>query len=155
MSQRFLRLSSFFVVVHLFELFFLPGVLIECFFLPCVSNRWFDIQVHPLNCWFPVIFSLYHLMQPSFQPGSFLCHWSMHWVPRESWQPVFWTVHLRGCLFPFHLVIFLEFCSVLSFGPYFFVSLFWKPPYVCFCVLGIAALTPCLTTSVKLYGWKS
>ena len=54
-----------------------------------------------------------------------------------------------------HLVLFLEFCSVLSFGPYFFVSLIWQPLCVCFCVLGKAALTPCLSTPVKLYGAES
>ena len=56
------------------------------------------------------------------------------------------------CLSPFCSVLFLEFCSVLSFGPYFFVSSFWQPPCVCFCVLGRAALTPCLSAPVKLYG---
>ena len=36
------------------------------------------------------------------------------------WLPVFWTLHLIGCLSLNHLVLFLEFWSVLSFGPYFF-----------------------------------
>ena len=75
--------------------------------------------------------------------------------PMSFWSiliPVFWTVYLIGCLSPFHLVLFLEFCSVLSFGPYFCVSSFWQPPCVCFCVLGRAALTPCLSAPVKLYG---
>ena len=39
-------------------------------------------------------------------------------------------------------IFFLEFYSVFSFGPYFFVSLFWQPSCVCFCVLGRAALIP-------------
>ena len=36
-----------------------------------------------------------------------------------------------GCLSPFCLVLFLEFWSVLSFGPCFFVSSFWQPASVC------------------------
>ena len=39
-------------------------------------------------------------------------------------------------------------CSFI--GPYFFVSLIRQPPCVCFCVLGRAALTPCLS-SVAYY----
>ena len=40
----------------------------------------------------------------------------------------------------------------LSFWIYFFVSSCWQPPCVGFCVLGGAALTPCLSILVKLYG---
>ena len=36
---------------------------------------------------------------------------------------------------PFCSVIFLGFCSVLSFGSCFFVFSFWQPPCVCFYVL--------------------
>ena len=68
-------------------------------------------------------------------------------------------LNLIDCLSPFCLVLFLGFCSVLSFGPYFFVSSIWQPPCVCFCVLGRAALTPCLSSmacyrkgTCKLYG---
>ena len=56
LSQRFLICPCF------FEFFFLSTVLIECFFLPCVPNRWFDSWLHPLHCWFPVDFSLFHLV---------------------------------------------------------------------------------------------
>ena len=59
---------------------------------------------------------------------------------------MFFTLHLTGCLSPFHLVLFLEFCSVLSFGPFFFVSSLWQPLCVCVCVLGRAAWTPCLSS---------
>lgn len=42
----------------------------------------------------------------------------------------------------FHLVVlFLEICSVLSFGM-FFLRLVWQPPSVCFCVLGRTAMYP-------------
>ena len=49
-------------------------------------------------------------------------------------------------LSPFCLGFFQGFCSVLSFGPYFFVSSIWQPPCICFSVLGRAALTPCLSS---------
>ena len=39
-------------------------------------------------------------------------------------------------------VFFLGFCSVLSFGTYFFVLSFWLPPCVCFYALGRAAMHP-------------
>ena len=39
-----------------------------------------------------------------------------------SWLPVFWTLHLIGWLCLHCLVLFLEFWSLLSLGPYFFVS---------------------------------
>ena len=41
---------------------------------------------------------------------------------------------------------FLGFCSVLSFGPYFFASSIWQPPCICFYVVGRAALTPCFSS---------
>ena len=37
---------------------------------------------------------------------------------------------------------FLEFSSVLSFGPCFFVSSFWQAPCVCFYVLGRPTTSP-------------
>ena len=63
---------------------------------------------------------------------------------------MFCSLYLIGCLSPVHLGFFLGFCSILSFGPYFFVSLIWQPPCVYFCVLGRAALTPCVSAPVKL-----
>ena len=51
---------------------------------------------------------------------SSFCDWIQSFL-RASWLPVFWTLHLIGCLSPYHLVLFLEFWSVLSFGSYFFV----------------------------------
>ena len=68
----------------------------------------------------------------------------------ELCTTVVWTLHLisnlSDCLSPFWLVLLLEFCSFLSFGPYFFVSSIWQPPHVCFCVLGRAALTDSLSS---------
>ena len=46
-----------------------------------------------------------------------------------------------GKLSPFCLVLSLEFYCVLLFETS-FVSSFWLPPYVCFCVLGRAAMSP-------------
>ena len=43
---------------------------------------------------------------------------------------------------PFHLVLFLEISSVLSFWTCFFVSTFWLLPYICFYVLGRVATSP-------------
>ena len=67
------------------------------------------------------------------------------------------NLHLIDCLFPFRLVIFLEFKSVLLFGLSFFVSSFWQPPCVCLYILGRAAMTPCLgqlPLLPLLSGWK-
>ena len=56
----------------------------------------------------------------AFTSSFIFCHTQS--FLRASWLPVLWTLHLIGCVSPHHLVLFLEFCSVLSFGPYFFVS---------------------------------
>ena len=64
--------------------------------------------------------SLYILFY--FTLGSL--HFFLHFVTKlnwASWLPMFWTPHQKGCLSPCHLALFLEFWSVLSFGPYFFV----------------------------------
>ena len=93
LSLRFLNLSS-----NVFEFFFLHSVLVECFFLPSAPNHWFESWFPSRHCWFPVDFSLFHIMQTSLLPGSFLCFWNTQWVPGASWLPVFWTVHLIGWL---------------------------------------------------------
>ena len=62
---------------------------------------------------------------------------------------MFWTLHLIGWLFPCHLILFLEFWSILSFGTYFFVLVHllhfkgwslryspgWGNPHLCVVVL--------------------
>ena len=68
----------------------------------------------------------------------------LQWFLWASWSPVFSYLSLIGWLSLFHLVLFLGFCSVISFGSYFFVFSFWQPPCICFCVLGGAALNLCL-----------
>ena len=59
---------------------------------------------------------------------------------------------IYDCLSPFCLVFFLEFWSILLFGPCFFVSSFWQPPCVCFYVLGRAAVAPSLGIMAKVVG---
>ena len=79
--------------------------------------------------WVPVSFLsllvpctfLFHFSYPSLFP--LFCN---HTQPSlwASWLPVFWTLLLIGCL-PLHrLVVFLELWSILSFGPYFFISVY-------------------------------
>ena len=90
----------------------------------------FDSRLHPPPLLVPCKFFFISL-NITF---TFSCFFSMllkyQWVPSASWSPVFWTLHLIGWLSPFHLVLFLGFCSVLSSGPYFFVSSIWQPPCV-------------------------
>ena len=57
---------------------------------------------------------------------------------------MFWTAHLIDCLSLFCLVLFLEFCYFLSFGPCFILSSSWQPPCVCFFVLGRVAFSSVL-----------
>ena len=45
-----------------FGFFFLCIVLIDCFLLPYVPYHWFDSQLHPLFCCFPVNCCLFQLL---------------------------------------------------------------------------------------------
>ena len=47
---------------HFVRIFFLLLVLIGCFLLPYVPNHWFNSQLHPFYCWFPVNCSLFQLV---------------------------------------------------------------------------------------------
>ena len=59
----YLRLSQRLLTSHFFFYsFFLLTVLIGWFLLPYTPTRWFDSRYHPLYCWFPVNFSLFHLV---------------------------------------------------------------------------------------------
>ena len=111
-----------------FEFLFLLSVLVECLFFPYVLNHWFESWIPSLHCWFPVDFTFISL---SVTFISSLCCCCPQWVLWVSWSPIFWVLHLIGLLSPFHLVLFLGFCSILSFGPYFFLSSIWHPPCVC------------------------
>ena len=108
LSQRFLSLSSF------FEFLFLHSVQVRCLFLAFVPNCCFESWFPSCHCWFPEYWV------------SFICSFfdqaqSVLWA---SWLLVFWTLHHIGWLSPHCLVPFLEFYSILSFGPYFSVRLF-------------------------------
>ena len=78
LSQRLLKLSSFFWIL------FSSRCSNWLFLLPYVPNHWFDSQLHPLCCCFPVNCSLFKLVYPSFLTGSFLCLEE----PFEVWMDV-------------------------------------------------------------------
>ena len=112
LSQPFPRLSSF------FEFFLLYSILFGYLFLPFVPNHWFE-SWFPSFQLVPYIFCFISLWV-AFISFSF-CDWaqSVLWASR---LPVFWILHVIGWTSPHHLALFLEFWSVLSFGPYFFLS---------------------------------
>ena len=68
LSQRLLTLSSFFFYSFVFLLFWLLPC---CFLLPYIPNHWFDSQLHPLYCCFPINCFLFQLMYFQFLSGSF------------------------------------------------------------------------------------
>ena len=109
LSWRFLSLSSLF-----FKLFFLHSVLVECFFLPSVPNHWFESWFPSLHCLFPVHFSLFHFVKPSLL-SLFVS------IPNLSIlvTSVLNSASDRLAISSFHRFFFLEFGSVLSFGPLF------------------------------------
>ena len=61
-----------FILLSLFEFFFLVVVLIGCFLLPYVPSHWFDSWLHRLYYCFPVNWSLFLLVYPLFLTGYFL-----------------------------------------------------------------------------------
>ena len=124
LSQRLFTLSLFFRILF--------SSSCPDFLLPYVPNHWFDPWFNPLYCCSPINCSLFQLVYPSFLTGYFLCCRGPHSVPWACLWTVFWTLHLTDSLSPFCLVPFLEFWSVLSFGPCFFDSSFWQAPCVCF-----------------------
>ena len=56
------------------------------------------------------------------------------------------------CLPPFCFILFLEFCSVLSFGTCFFFFLFWQPPGISLNVLGKPDQSPNLVEWLCVVG---
>ena len=95
--------QSLLILSLCFEFMFLLTVLVQCLFPPYVPNRWFESHLPSLQWWFPVDFSLFHLVWPSFPP---LCCCPTQWVLWASWSPVFWAVHLIGWRSLFCLVFF-------------------------------------------------
>ena len=100
---------------------------------------WFSAASTPL---FPVNCSLFQLVYSSYLTGSFSWFWchlyAVELLTKFIEQPH--NQHFDSAstrlLISFCLVLFLEFCSVLLFGPCFFVSSFWQPPCVCCYILG-------------------
>ena len=121
LSQRFLSLSSFFLNSWFFILFWLNVYFFLSFQTIDLSPSFLPFTVGSLYIF--LYFTLYSL--------HFFCHHTQPFL-WASWLPVFWTVYLIGWLSLHHLVVFfLELWSVLSFGPYFFLS-----GYTCYVVRG-------------------
>ena len=141
MSQSLLILTSFF-----FAFFFLHSVLVDCLFLPYVPNCWFEPWLHSLHCFLLIFTSL----SVAFISSLMILPYSI------SSLSILITSVLNSASDRLAISVLLSsfsgVCSVLSFGPYFFVSSIWQPPHIYFCVLGRAILTPCLSTPVKFYG---
>ena len=135
LSQRLYMLPSFVWILFIF----------------CCSDWLFFVPLYSKSIWFLPSSTL--LLIPY---KFFLTDWIFFMLLRFSLNSLssLITVVLNSAssrlslffLSPFCLVLFLEFCSVLSLGPCFFFSSFWQPPCVCFYVLGTAALTPCLSS---------
>ena len=118
MSQRLLSLSSLFWII------FLPAVLINCFFPSLCSKllTWFSTSSPPLlvPCRFFLYFTkcnLYFCLG-LFYAVAILSEFFEH--PDTQ----FWTLHLIGCLSPFHLVLSWSFILFFYVGP---ISL--SPPF--------------------------
>ena len=107
---------------------------VECLFPPYVPTQWFESRLLPIHCWFPVDLSLFPLVS-SFMllPYSVSSLSTLITSVLNSWSD--------RCVISISFSLFLEFCSVLSLGPYFFASSICQPLYVCFCVLSRAALS--------------
>ena len=113
LSWRFLSLSSF------FEFLFLHSFLVGCFFLASASYCWFESQFPYLHCWSPVYFSLFHFIAFTF--------FSILW-PHSTISVSILITSVLNCASDRLAVssslscIFRELWSVLSFGPYIFLS---------------------------------
>ena len=84
--------------------------------IPYVPNCLFDSRLHPLYCWYPV--NILHFISVSV---SFISDWSFFYAADVLCSPsilitsVLNSVPSRLLLFLFCLVLFLEFCSDLSY----------------------------------------
>ena len=108
LSQRLLTLPLCFL-----DSFFLIAILIGCFLLPYILNCWFNSQLHPLYCGFPVNCSLFQLVHPMFLTGSFYAFeilTRLHQHPyNQGFEFCIWLLFsilfssFSGALFCFHL----------------------------------------------------
>ena len=136
MSQSLLILSLFFQIL-------ISSFCSDWMFIPYVPNYWFVIPVS-----FPLLLVPCRFFFISLSV-TFISSFMLLPYPMSSLCiliTVFWTLPLVGWLSPFCLVLFWAYYSVLSFGLYFFVSSIWQLPWVCLCILGRGALTPCLNS---------
>ena len=113
LSQMFLSLYSFFWL--LVSSFCSGWMFISCFWSK--SLIWVPVSFPSLMV--PCTFSFISLYI-AFTLSSNLRRYSSNSV--SILITSFWTLHLIGWLCLHHLVLFLELWSILSFGPWFFVS---------------------------------
>ena len=103
------------------------------------GRRW-SPRLTPLPSWSSSWFVLLKIFLISF------LQFSLSLFILLSTVSIFLTISLNSLcgkwLSPFHLVLFLRFYLVLSFGRYSFVSSFCLTLCVCFYVLGISAVSP-------------
>ena len=99
-------LSSCFFILHLLDVYF--------------SLLFQIVDLNPVSFPSLLVFCIFFFISLfiAFTSSSILRPYSFLWA---FWLLVFWTLHLIGWLSPRCLVLFLEFWSVLSFRPYFFV----------------------------------
>ena len=137
---------------HFFKFLFLHSVQVGCLLLPFAPNHWSESCFLPFTIGALYIFLYFTLYSLHFFLYFCICTQSFLWAP---WLPVFWTLHQIGCLSPCGLALFLEFWSVLSFGPYFLVtghllsclgvgfrySPGWGNPHCCFVALSVGEVS--------------
>ena len=123
--------APYFILIFLNSFFFLLFSLNVFFFLTYVPNFWFDSLLPPFHCYLPVDFSLFHLMQPSFLPGSFfmLFHYlvsSLSILITSVWNSA--SDRLLNSI-SFRSFSGVLFCSFL--WTIFLCLSVWQPPCVC------------------------
>ena len=143
LSQRLFKLSS------CFGFFFLLLVLIDWYFC-FLMFQILDLVLSCFYWFFVLLLFLCKLIFISIRV-PFISDWTFFMLLRSSSlsslsNPITSVLNSASdrLLISISLAFFLKSCSVLSFGPCFFVSSFWQPPCFCFYVLGRAALTLCL-----------
>ena len=118
-----LKLSHRLLILSLFLWILFSYCSDGCFFASlCSKSIWFSAFSTLLLCPCKLFFTSISV--------SFVSDWILFIVLRSSLSSlsvlitVFWTLYLIDCLSTFCLVLFLEFCSVLSIRQYFFVFSF-------------------------------
>lgn len=94
-----------------------------------------SVFLYSLICyWFPQVYFSFQLLY-----FSVLFFFHVWWASLWPWLQ---TLFQTDCSPLFHLVLFLRFCLILSFGIYFSTSSFCLTLCVCFYVLGMLATSP-------------